>query len=263
MRDAASQRLHRRLGSRRLVLRRRRSSSSPARRARGRARAAKRPAAIAALHASGSRTRSGLDRRASRRTARRPSPRFRRARSAGTSRRAAGSPCGCRASCRGCPGARSYAFSDLRITNGARVIDSAPPAIATSMTSALIAWNAEFSACRPLPHRRFIVAPGTLVGSPASSVAMRPALRQSSPAWFAAPQNTSSMSAGSIPCARPARGSRTIRDRPVGQARARRRSAPSAYGAHRRRRLQTPRPAWQRSKKTLARRVLARPVRGK
>ncbi len=47
------------------------------------------------------------------------------------------------------------------------------------------------TASSPEPHRRLIVAPGTSIGSPASSAAMRATLRLSSPAWLAQPYSTS------------------------------------------------------------------------
>ena len=55
------------------------------------------------------------------------------------------------------------------------------------------------TASSPLPHSRFTVCPGTETGSPASSSAMRPTLRLSSPAWLAHPKITSSTTDGSIP----------------------------------------------------------------
>lgn len=42
------------------------------------------------------------------------------------------------------------------------------------------------------PHRRLIVEPGTDVGKPFKSHAMRATLRLSSPAWLAQPKKTSS-----------------------------------------------------------------------
>src|SRR6185312_883571 len=56
------------------------------------------------------------------------------------------------------------------------------------------AWMA---ASRLDPHRRLIVVPGMLVGSPASSTAMRATLRLSSPAPLALPNMTSSIRSGS------------------------------------------------------------------
>ena len=53
---------------------------------------------------------------------------------------------------------------------------------------------ASFTASSPLPQSRFTVTPGTVSGSPARSDAIRPTLRLSSPAWFDAPNTTSSIS---------------------------------------------------------------------
>ena len=53
------------------------------------------------------------------------------------------------------------------------------------------------AASRLEAHRRLMVAPGTLVGSPFSSQAIRATLRLSSPAWLASPNRTSSTRAGS------------------------------------------------------------------
>ncbi len=49
----------------------------------------------------------------------------------------------------------------------------------------------------PEPQSRFTVAPGISTGSPASSTPIRATFLLSSPAWLAAPQYTSSISAGS------------------------------------------------------------------
>src|SRR3546814_14070618 len=57
-----------------------------------------------------------------------------------------------------CP--RPYARSALPITNGARVIDSTPPAIATPISPVLIARAAWPTASHPEAHRRLIVTPG-------------------------------------------------------------------------------------------------------
>ncbi len=83
------------------------------------------------------------------------------------------------------------------MTNGARDIDSTPPATTTSASPARMMRAAIATASSPEPHRRFTVAPGTETGSPASSAAMRATLRLSSPAWLAHPSSTSSMAAGS------------------------------------------------------------------
>ena len=94
---------------------------------------------------------------------------------------------------------RSQAASALAITYGARVIDSTPPAMNTSPSSAPIACAAALIAWRPEPHSRFTVWPATSTGRPASRSAIRATLRLSSPAWLAQPRITSSTRAGSIP----------------------------------------------------------------
>ena len=83
--------------------------------------------------------------------------------------------------------ARENALSALPITNGARVMLSTPPAITRSASPVRMARDAIAIASRLEPQRRLIVAPGTSVGMPASSSAMRATLRQSSPAWLAQP----------------------------------------------------------------------------
>ncbi len=50
----------------------------------------------------------------------------------------------------------------------------------------------------PEAQSRLTVSPGTEVGSPASSAAMRATLRLSSPAWLAHPKTTSSRRSGSM-----------------------------------------------------------------
>ncbi len=64
---------------------------------------------------------------------------------------------------------------------------STPPASTSSASPARMARAAVPTASSPEPQSRLIVAAGTLVGSPASSAAMRPTLRLSSPAWLAQP----------------------------------------------------------------------------
>src|SRR6185312_14863340 len=92
---------------------------------------------------------------------------------------------------------RANASGALPITNGARVMDSTPPAIAKSISPARIARPAAPTASRPDAQRRFRVWPGTDSGMPASSSAMRATLRLSSPAWLAQPKYTSSTAAQS------------------------------------------------------------------
>ena len=77
--------------------------------------------------------------------------------------------------------------SALLITKGARVMLSTPPAITRLASPALIERAAMPMASRLDPHNRFTVFAGTSTGKPASSAAMRPTLRLSSPAWLAQP----------------------------------------------------------------------------
>ena len=92
---------------------------------------------------------------------------------------------------------RGKPFSGLSTTHGARLIDSTPPTRTTSASPVSIARLACIAASRLEPQRRLTVLPGTLVGRPASSAAMRATLRLSSPAPLALPKMTSSIWAGS------------------------------------------------------------------
>jgi hypothetical protein len=92
---------------------------------------------------------------------------------------------------------RENALSALPSTNGARVMLSAPPAITSCASPALMLRAARPTASRLEPQRRFTVLAGTSIGNPASNTAMRPRLRLSSPAWFAQPYSTSSTAAQS------------------------------------------------------------------
>jgi hypothetical protein len=56
---------------------------------------------------------------------------------------------------------------------GARLIDSAPPATATSASPRMMACDAETMACSPLPHSRFTVKAGTVTGRPPFTAATR------------------------------------------------------------------------------------------
>ncbi len=82
---------------------------------------------------------------------------------------------------------RWCATSAFGITNGARVIDSTPPAMTRSALPVSMSIAAYAVACIPDPHSRLIVTPGTDSGSPASRRAIRATLRLSSPAWFVEP----------------------------------------------------------------------------
>jgi hypothetical protein len=59
--------------------------------------------------------------------------------------------------------------------------------MASCISPQRMARAAEPTASSPEPQRRLMVAPGTSIGSPASSAAMRATLRLSSPAWLAQP----------------------------------------------------------------------------
>jgi hypothetical protein len=86
------------------------------------------------------------------------------------------------------PASRGNGSAARGSTNGARVIDSTPPARQMSASPAAIARAALAIASRPDPHSRLTVAPGTSTGRPASRTPIRATFRLSSPAWFAAPQ---------------------------------------------------------------------------
>ena len=92
-----------------------------------------------------------------------------------------------------------HARSGLACTQGARVIDSTPPATSASASPARTACAASAIADMPEAHSRLTVMPGTSSGRPASSAARRATLRLSSPAWFAAPRMTSSTASRGSP----------------------------------------------------------------
>ena len=92
---------------------------------------------------------------------------------------------------------RGKARSGFGSTHGARVIDSTPPVSTSDASPHSTARLAAIAASSEEAHRRFTVAPGIDVGSPASSTAIRATLRFSSPAPFALPKITSSIAAGS------------------------------------------------------------------
>ena len=136
------------------------------RRARRRSGRPRRPPPSAAA----TRARTRPDPRARRRSARRRSRRSRPSTRAGTS-----PPC-CGFGKRQ-PSVVSYsvwlprgnALSGFAITNGARDIDSTPPATKRSPSPAITAWHAPTTAERPDAQSRFTVTPATDSGSPASS----------------------------------------------------------------------------------------------
>ena len=94
---------------------------------------------------------------------------------------------------------RSNGFSAFGVTNGARLIDSSPPATKRSPSPAITAWQAPTTAASPEAQSRLTVTPAADSGSPASSAAIRATLRLSSPAWFAAPNQTSSICSAGTP----------------------------------------------------------------
>ena len=63
----------------------------------------------------------------------------------------------------------------------------------------MTAWQAPTTAASPEAQSRFTVTPATDSGSPASSAPIRATFRLSSPAWFAHPNQTSSISPASTP----------------------------------------------------------------
>jgi len=77
----------------------------------------------------------------------------------------------------------------LAITQGARVIDSTPPAMTRSASPLRTVAAAVPTADKLLPHRRLTVMPGTESGSPASRAAIRATLRLSSPALIGRAQH--------------------------------------------------------------------------
>jgi hypothetical protein len=83
---------------------------------------------------------------------------------------------------------RGKARSGLGSTQGARVIDSTPPAMIMSASPASTARSAAIAASRPEPHSRLMVAPGTVTGIPASRPAILATFLLSSPAPLASPK---------------------------------------------------------------------------
>ena len=92
---------------------------------------------------------------------------------------------------------RGSASSGFGTTYGARLMPSTPPATTSWWSPTPTARAACTIASAPDAQSRLTVTPGTLTGSPASSAAIRPTLRFSSPAPLALPRITSSISAGS------------------------------------------------------------------
>src|SRR5712691_13310670 len=86
---------------------------------------------------------------------------------------------------------------------GQLLIDSMPPATATSMSPARMAWSAIITALRPEPHTLLIVSAATWSGSPPWSAAWRAGLWPS-PAETTLPMMHSSTICGSMPARRTA-----------------------------------------------------------
>ena len=70
----------------------------------------------------------------------------------------------------------------------ARLMDSAPPATATSQSPSLIAWAADTIACSPLPHSRLTVKAGVSTGSPPLTAATRLRYMSRASVWITCPK---------------------------------------------------------------------------
>src|SRR4029453_14580720 len=77
------------------------------------------------------------------------------------------------------------------------VIDSSPPPITASAPSFSTMCAAVATACRPEEQKRLTVCPATVVGNPAMTATLRPALKPCGPSGKPVPMTTSSISAGS------------------------------------------------------------------
>ncbi len=141
-----------------------------------------------------------------------------------------------------CP--RGNGVEGLVSTHGARVIDSTPPATTSSASPHSTARRPWIAASNPLPHRRFTVAPGTDVGQPASSTAMRATSRLSSPGTVrVAEQHVVDVARGrGRGCARRGCARRGRRGRRAGRRPAPRRSGRTASGRRRARRRRCAQP---------------------
>ena len=84
------------------------------------------------------------------------------------------------------------------IQYGPRLIDSAPPATATSASPVAIVCAAETIACTPVPHRRLTVNAGTSLGMPAFIATTRAMYMSSGAEWITLPNTTWSTCSGSI-----------------------------------------------------------------
>src|SRR5215471_12776176 len=80
-----------------------------------------------------------------------------------------------------------------------RLIDSAPPATATSQSPSMMACAADTIACRPLPHRRLRVRAGVPTGRPPLTAATRDRYMSRASVWITFPNTACPTSDGSIP----------------------------------------------------------------
>ena len=82
---------------------------------------------------------------------------------------------------------------------GTKLIDSSPPATATSVVPLATDWLARASACRPEAQKRLTVMALVATGRPAPSATWRAMLRPCAPSGMAQPRMRSSTRAGSRP----------------------------------------------------------------
>src|SRR5215469_7271549 len=80
-----------------------------------------------------------------------------------------------------------------------RLIDSAPPATATSQSPSRIAWAADTIACSPLPHRRLTVNAGVSTGRPPLTAATRLRYMSRASVWITLPRTAWPTSSGCTP----------------------------------------------------------------
>ena len=127
---------------------------------------------------------------------------------------------------------RAHGTAALRMTNGARVMLSTPPATTRSASPERTILAAMATASRPEPQSRLTVPPGTSTGRPASSVAIRATLRLSSPAWLAQPSRTSSIAPQSTDGSARLSARTTCAARSSGRTGAERAAVAAERGAH-------------------------------
>src|SRR5215469_5913972 len=80
-----------------------------------------------------------------------------------------------------------------------RLIDSAPPATATSQSPSLTACAADTIACSPLPHSRFSVSAGVCTPSPPLTAATRARYMSRTSVWITLPKTTWPTASASTP----------------------------------------------------------------